>query len=138
MSRSIIGIVFSILIIVGICITTSQRVNRRNAVDNLKNTLMVDEATTQIPFDAEKWSVKDGWSYTYRDMMLDDVVTNQAFRSLSTAEIIDRLGEPTRINEGHLYYRIAQKRAVLWPLHTKTLVIKMNNQDSVEWMKIHQ
>jgi hypothetical protein len=138
MRRKFIWLIIFLLVLLGFILVLSNRMKDENAIENIKDALSVEEAKTQVPFDAEKWSVKKGWDYPFRDMMLDDVVSNQEFRILSSNEIIELLGEPTRINEGHLYYRIAQKRLVLWPLHTKTLVIKMNEGDEVEWMKIHQ
>ncbi|MFC2107706.1 hypothetical protein ACFLRY_05175 [Bacteroidota bacterium] len=89
-------------------------------------------------FDKTKWRVKDGSDYPYRDQMLHDIVYNDTVRSLNENEIIELLGEPDRINEGFLYYMISQKRIGFWPLHTRTLVIKISEDTSIEWIKIHE
>ncbi len=49
--------------------------------------------------------------------------------------LIRRNGD--RINENYLYYMIAQKRIGSWPLHTKTMVIMLSDEDTIEWIKIH-
>lgn len=98
----------------------------------------IEEYKTEIPvtFDKTKWSVKEGMNYPYRDQMLNDVVYNDTIRSLDKNEILELLGEPDRINDGHLYYMITQKRFGVWPLKTKTMVIKLS-EDTIEWIKIH-
>ena len=92
----------------------------------------------EMAFDKKKWKTKDGADYPYRDKMIDDVVYNDTIRALDKDEILDLLGEPDRINENHLYYMIAQKRLGFWPLHTKTLVIKLSDDNSVDWIKVHE
>lgn len=89
-------------------------------------------------FDKTKWSIKKSEDYLYREKMLNDVVYNDTIRNLAKEELFDLLGEPDRQNEGHLYYTIAQTRLGFWPLRTKTMVIKLSKQDSIDWIKIHQ
>jgi len=96
------------------------------------------KSKTEIEFDKTKWSVKEGSDYPYRDQMLNDIVYNDTVRTLSKDEIIKLLGEPDRTNEGHLYYMITQKRLFSHPLHTKTMVIKLTNDSTIAWIKIHQ
>jgi hypothetical protein len=93
---------------------------------------------TSTTFDKALWSVKEGQDYPYRDAMLNDLMNDDSIRSLSQTEIRELLGEPDRINEGYIYYTIAQKRLGMWPLNTKTLVIKFSDATTIEWMKIHQ
>lgn len=88
-------------------------------------------------FDKSRWNVSEGLDYPFRDRMVNDVVYNDTIRDLSKNEILDLLGEPDRINENYLYYLVDQKRIGNWPLHTKTMVIKLTG-DSIEWIKIHQ
>lgn len=95
------------------------------------------EIKTEITFDKTKWMTMDGKDYPYRDQMLNDIVYNDTVRGLTKNEIITLLGEPDRINEGHLYYMITQKRILFWPLKTKTLVIKLFDESTIDWIKIH-
>ena len=92
---------------------------------------------TEIQFDKSKWGSKEGKDYPYRDQMLDDLVYNDTVRSLSKDEILDLLGEPDRRNDGYLYYMVDQKRIGSWPLHTKSLVIKLSDDSTIDWIKIH-
>ena len=96
------------------------------------------ETTADIAFDKTKWRVKEGQNYPFRDLMLNDVVYNDTVRTLDADEIVELLGEPDRINDGHLYYMVSQKRLGPWPLHTKTMVIKLTADRSIEWIKIHE
>lgn len=93
---------------------------------------------TEIEFDKSKWMAKDDHHYIYRDIMLTIIIDNQLLDSLNENEILDLLGEPDRIDNNHLFYMIAQKRLGLWPLHTKTMVIKLKDDGELEWMRIHE
>lgn len=93
---------------------------------------------TDIAFNREKWSVKDGEDYPFRESMFRDVIYNNTLRSLNEEELLGLLGEPDRREENHLYYMITQKRIASWPLHTRTMVIKFSGKDSIEWIKIHE
>jgi len=92
----------------------------------------------EITFDKTRWRAKEGPDYPYRAQMLNDLVYNDTLRALNKDEILELLGEPNRSNEGHLYYMITQKRLGFWPLHTKTLVIKLSDDNSIDWIKIHE
>ncbi len=96
------------------------------------------EIEGKTAFDKVKWGVKEGKDYPYRDQMVNDVVYNDTIRTLGKVEIMELLGEPDRINNGHLYYMIRQSRLASWPLHTKTMVIKLSDTDKVDWIKIHE
>lgn len=91
----------------------------------------------EISFDKEKWAIKEGEDYPYRDQMLTDIVYNDTVRILNKNEILTLLGEPDRTNEGHLYYMIEETRLGSWTLHSKTLVIKIAEDNTIEWIKIH-
>lgn len=93
---------------------------------------------TEFAFDKTKWSAKEGKDYLYRKQMLNDVLYNDTLRVLNKDEIIEMLGEPDRSNDGYLYYMIAQKRLGFWPLHTKTMVIKLADDSLIDWIKIHE
>jgi hypothetical protein len=91
----------------------------------------------EMVFNQTKWKAKEGSKYLYRDRMLNDVVYNDTIRLLDQKQILSLLGSPTRINENYYYYLIKQKRIGSWPLHTKSLVIKFTNEETIEWIKIH-
>ena len=106
-----------------------------------------DEEGTEVPevkpenemvFDKEKWVTKKGKDYPYRDRMLDDVVYNDTIRTLNKGQVIELLGEPDYKKEGHLYYRITESRLGSWTMKTKTMVIKLRENDSIEWIKIKE
>lgn len=93
---------------------------------------------TKIKFDQTKWGTKEGSDYPYRELMLHDIVYNDTIRELTKDELLELLGEPDRSNEGHLYYMISQKKLGFWPIKTKTLVIKLFEDNTIEWLKIHE
>jgi len=92
----------------------------------------------ELVFDAQKWQIKKGEDYVYRDKMLHDVVYNDTIRTLSKTQLITLLGNPDRIENNHFYYVIEQKRIDLFPLHVTTMVIKITPEDKIEWIKIHK
>ena len=97
------------------------------------------EVTPDSIFNKEEWLIKDGRDYPYRDRMVADLMTNQGIRKIKHDEIIERLGKPDRINEGHLYYRVNQTRlGDFLVLHTKTMVIQLAPDSTVNWIKIHE
>ena len=89
-------------------------------------------------FDKTKWSTRDEQDYPYRDNMLNDLMTNQRLHGLKRDSLINLLGAPDRLDSSYLFYRIAQERVGSFPIHTKTLVIKLTKDSTVEWRKIHQ
>lgn len=101
---------------------------------------METKPQSELVFDKTKWQKKEGKDYPFREKMLNDVVYNDTIRALNKSQIIDLLGEPSwkRDNENFLYYMVSQKRLFSWPLHTTTLVIKLNTNDTIEWIKIHE
>lgn len=96
------------------------------------------EATPEIKFDEAKWKTKEGRDYPYRDSMLNDLISMDALRAMVKEEILDLLGEPDRIDNNHFFYLIKQKRLWFWPLNTKTMVIKLEEDGTPEWIKIHE
>jgi len=93
---------------------------------------------TDVQFNKAKWRIKEGKTYPFRDQMLDDVVYNDTIRTLNKGDILELLGEPDKVVAGHLYYTVSQRRLGTWPLSTKTMVIKLTEHDSIEWIKIHK
>jgi len=93
---------------------------------------------SEMAFDKTKWARKEGKEYPFRDRMLNEVIYNDTVRLLNKEEIFNLLGKPDRVNDNHLYYMIDQKRIGPWPLHTKTMVIKFSDSNTIEWIKIHE
>jgi hypothetical protein len=93
----------------------------------------------QEKFDKIKWGTKNGREYPYRDKMLKDLIANGNLKGLKKDEVLDLLGQPDRTDNGHLFYTVDQEVfANIMPLHTKSLVIKLNKDSTVEWRKIHE
>jgi hypothetical protein len=70
--------------------------------------------------------------------MLKDLMQDSNFRKLKKPEVLNLLGEPTRVDTNYLFYRVQEKRFGLVPFHTKTMVVKFTGADSIEWIRIHQ
>lgn len=97
---------------------------------------MSTQAAKEDTFDKELWNEKKGEDYVHRTKMYEDVLYSDELRTMNQSQIVERLGSPDRQNDNHLYYMIQQKRLIFWPLTTKTLVIKMTKDDTVEWIKV--
>lgn len=95
------------------------------------------EPQAEIAFNQKKWQIKNENDYPYRKDMISHLIASDTIKTLNKAGIIDLLGQPDRIDNDHLFYQIDQKRIASWPISTKTLVIKMENDEVVEWVKIH-
>lgn len=89
-------------------------------------------------FDKIKWKTKENRDYPYRGKMLDYLMTNDTLKKLKKEEVLNLLGQPDRIDSAYLFYRINQQRLYFFPLHTKTLVIKLKENDSVKSVMIHE
>ncbi len=113
-------------------------VSARNTKKDEKPGLIERGTQADITFDKTKWRTKEGLDYPYRDQMLKKIVYNDTVRALNKDEILDLLGEPDRRNDGYIYYMISQRRLGFWPLHTKTLVIKLSGDSTIDWIKIHE
>ena len=119
-----------LLFVVNNSVIANERTN--NNIDALANTVV---------FDKDKWLEHEGDYYPFRDEMLESILYTDLVRSLDKSGIIKLLGEPTyyRNNKNFLYYLIKKKTLLgVWTLHTKTLVIKLKEDMTVEWIKIHK
>lgn len=94
--------------------------------------------TQERVFESSGWKKKNGEDYPFRNKMLDDLIDSQRLKTMKYNEVVTLLGEPDRTDSLYLFYRIEQKRIYSWPIHTKTLVIKLFNDSTVKWVKIHQ
>lgn len=93
--------------------------------------------SSEVKFDKEKWLTKDGQAYPYRNDMLGNLIDNVTLKGIRYDSLINILGQPDRIDNGHLFYNIYRKEVVGFTLGTKTFVIKLNPDSTVEWRKIH-
>ena len=91
-------------------------------------------------FDSKQWQIKQGKDYPHRDKMLNGILYTDKFRKLNKDELLIELGEPSyyRDDKNYLHYIITQTRLLSWPLHTKVLVIKLKDDETVEWIKLHK
>ena len=71
-------------------------------------------------------------------MNSQNIVDERGLRDLKRDEILELLGEPTRVDTNYLFYRVSQKRLGLWPIHTKSMVIQLAEDSTVNWVKIHE
>lgn len=97
-----------------------------------------DEKPGAEKFNAERWSAKEGRTYLHRDAMVTEIMSDRRFRLMKHGQLMDQLGEPDRADNNYLFYTVDQQFLGPLPLHTKTLVIKMYPDSTVEWMKIHK
>ena len=93
--------------------------------------------SSEVKFDKEKWLTKDGQAYPYRNDMLGNLIDNVTLKGIRYDSLINILGQPDRIDNGHLFYNIYRKEVVGFTLGTKTFVIKLTQDSIVEWRKIH-
>ena len=98
----------------------------------------ISETITAIEFDTTKWRAKSGDDYPYRDELLKYLTTNNKLKGWKRDSVLAFLGQPDNVDSNYLFYRIAQQRLGFFTLHTKTLVIKLAADSTVEWRKIHQ
>ncbi|UOK41487.1 MULTISPECIES: hypothetical protein [Flavobacterium] len=91
-----------------------------------------------ITFDKTKWNTKDGQDYPYRDKMLTDLRANDKLKKLNKSQVLALLGQPNREDKNYLFYTIAQERLGFFPLHTKTLVLRLSDKSMVEAVLIHE
>lgn len=88
-------------------------------------------------FDKQKWAELYDSEFIYRQDMLDDLISNYLQHGMKQDSVMRLLGEPDRIDNGHLFYKISQKKLGFFPLATKTLVIKFKQDSTLEWRKVH-
>lgn len=96
------------------------------------------EVVDEISFDASKWSIKKDMNYPFRNQMLLNLIESDTLKKLKKGSILELLGKPERINENHLYYLVSQERLGFWPFHSKFLVIKVDDNGDVDYVKIHE
>jgi hypothetical protein len=88
-------------------------------------------------FDKEKWNAADDSGYLFRERMLPGLLASDTLKKLKKDAIIDLLGEPKRTDNKYLFYTVSEKRVFALPMSVKSLVIKLRDDGSVEWVKTH-
>ncbi|MGB1268870.1 MAG: hypothetical protein ACPG45_03965 [Flavobacteriaceae bacterium] len=100
-----------------------------------------EEAITEnhiLEFNNKKWLIKEGYTYPNREEMLPVLFANDTLKKLQRNAIYNLLGIPNRTDKNYLFYTVSQRRIGFFPLHTKTLVIKLQGNDSLNKVMIHE
>lgn len=95
------------------------------------------QASEQLTFETLNWKTASGEAFPYREKMLKNLLDSVKLKGLKYAEVIKLLGQPERIDNGHLFYPVSRSEVGALTLHTTTLVIKLNKDSIVEWRKLH-
>ena len=102
------------------------------------NVVRDDTNIEEQTFSREKWVLKEGNTYPYRQELYKSILYSDSIRTLNKDELINAIGETDRINENHYYYLITRNKIGSMPLNQKTLVIKLSDRNEVEWIKLHE
>ncbi len=106
-------------------------------VSSTETTKEPNPAVEPLNFNSKLWQQKEDEKYVYRAYMYNSVLYNDSIRALDKSGVLNALGLPDRENDNHLYYEISRKRLGEMTLNAKFLVIKINEKDLVEWIKVH-
>lgn len=98
----------------------------------------VESETAKVEFDKDKWATNVAGVYPYRPEMLDEVLYSDHIRTLKWNEVLEMLGDPDREDENYLFYMIEQRKIGFFTLNQRTLVIKMEPDSTVNWIKLHE
>ncbi|HEX8459803.1 MAG TPA: hypothetical protein VF623_00170 [Segetibacter sp.] len=90
-------------------------------------------------FDRQKWATMNDMNYPYRAGMLKNLIDSVKLKGLKKEEVINLLGEPNRTDSGYLFYNVSREYFgnTSFVINSKTLVIKIGKDSTVEWRKIH-
>lgn len=109
------------------------KTDKKDAVETLQKNKITDTV-----FNKDQWQTKDGKDYPFRENMVRDVIYNDTIRTLTKDQLLNLLGEPDYIRDQHLYYRIEESRLGNWTFKTKTMVVKIEADTSIVWIKMHE
>ena len=109
-----------------------------NRQDDEKPVINTEPLENKSEFDKNRWLVKEGQDYPYRNQMLEDLMSHPELRKFDKEQVLDLLGNPDRVDSLYLFYRIDQDRLGPWPLHTTTLVIKLSGDSTLNKVMIHK
>lgn len=88
-------------------------------------------------FESEKWKVKLGDDYPHRAEMLGHLMRTDTLRHKTLEQVKQLLGEPTRVNEGYVYYTISQDKIGFVTTNFKSLVLKLSDSGRVEKILVY-
>lgn len=102
-------------------------------------TIDVDDLPEEeaIEFDREKWKILVDGEHPYRQKMLNDMIHTRMLKGLTREEVRELLGEPTRTENDHWYYRISAEKFDFLLLSVKTLVLKFTEDGTVGPVLVH-
>lgn len=119
-----------LILVVALCIVACQKFEAEKPDRSLPP---VDK-----PFESAKWKMANGEEYPYRAEMLGDLMTTDTLRHKTLDEVKELLGEPSRINEGHIYYTVSANKMGMWQLNTVALVLKLSKDSLVEKIVVYK
>ncbi len=105
--------------------------------DKSPQTTIGEFQSTTLKFNKELWNTKIEGAYPHRINLIDDILYTDTIRRQNKTQAIEILGLPDYQKENHLYYNISKSKLGFWTLKTKTLVIKIKENDGIEWIKMH-
>jgi len=92
-------------------------------------------------FEKTKWLEKENLSYPYRNVMLDDLVTNYKLTGLTYQQLEDLLGQPDSLNENRneVVYEIKVAYDLdIDPVYVKNLIFVFSTDSTVISYKIEE
>ena len=93
--------------------------------------LGLNSCTKEIPFEKEKWLIKEDFEYPYREKMITDLLDKHNLKGFSYQQIVDLLGEPDKTMPSTVTYPIRQDYGTdIDPIYSKYLEFRLD-QDSV-------
>ena len=118
--------IFTLVLIMGLLSCQNSTNEKNDAV-----------AETEVAFNRELWLTRDGTNFPYRERMYKALFEKDTLKKLKKEQVLQMLGEPTRVDSLYLFYRITEDRVGMMIMRTKTLVIKLREDNSVEKVMIH-
>ena len=106
--------------------------------------ILLFSCNSDIQFEKVKWLKLDDMEYPYRKSMLHDLVNNHNLKGLSYKQLTDIIGEQQKNLVGdrsEIYYPILTEYNSIDPVHTITLIFKLDKDSIVteyridEWKK---
>lgn len=88
----------------------------------------------EIPFDSKKWNEKFDGFYEYRELMVNDLISNHLNTESTYNQIVEKIGKPNYVEDSinlTIAYFISEKYG--WnidPIESKTLIISFT-KDSI-------
>lgn len=92
-------------------------------------------------FEKIKWQQKEDLAYPYRDVMLDDLVTNYELAGLTYQQLTDLLGQPDSLSDkkNEVVYEIIFEYDIdVDPVYVKNLVFEFSPDSTVKSFKIEE